>query len=334
MKELSYSQAPVVSGNGTITDLLTTNTIARWLATCVSNEGKFQKLRETRLDEVLLCAEEQEEGVKCFEIIRAKMDCFTVLKLFENAASSGRRLDALIITADGTKNGKIVGIITQWDIPNVLQITSISRLLSEVANKKNANLFTPEGATYRIRFSNKEWTVKRSAGAQYLCELLHHPREELRSGALINRLTGNNQAIGASGEQPEEFVAAEQGGDQSVGTTLKNYKKRIKEIDEELGELERNGADFNQDRINELKEERAAICKEVIKSSNFRGQPRLVKSTEDRGDTIRRAIQRCLSERTDKKNQSAVEALRLHVSDCMKFGVTCQYTPPPKIEWL
>ena len=338
MKELAYSQAPVVSGDGTIKDLLTTVTISRWLANCVSDEIKYRKLRETRLDEVLLCAEDQNGSAKCFEIIRSKTNCSTVLKLFEEASSSGRHLDALIITANGAKNGEIVGIITEWDIPTVVEKTSISRLLSEVANKKNGNLFTAEGATFRIRFCEKEWTVKNSAGARYLRELLHHPREELRSGGLINRLNGDNHGSSASREQPEEFVAAQPGGqrgaDPSIAIALRNYREHIKEIDEELGELERDGADFNRDRINTLLQDREDVLKSINSSTNIRGQPRMHKTIEDRGDTIRRAIQRCLSERTDKKNHPAVDELKKHVSQYMRFGTNCEYTPPPGTEWL
>ena len=334
MKELAYSQAPVVSGDGMIKDLLTTVTISRWLANCVSDEIKYRKLRETRLDEVLLCAEEQNGSTKCFEIIRSKTNCSTVLKLFEEASSSGRHLDALIITADGKKNGEIVGIITEWDIPTVVEKTSISRLLSEIAIKNNGNLFTNEGATYRVRFADEEWTVKNSAGARYLSELLHNPRKEFNSVGLINRLSGDNRETHASGEQPEEFVAAQKGGDHSIETTLKNYGRRIKEIKVELAELQKDRADFNHDRINELKEELAAIVEQVNSLQGFNGRPRLPKSPENRGDAIRRAIQRCLSERTDKKNHSAVEALRRHVSQYIDCNVKCEYSPPPGTEWL
>ena len=345
MNECSYSQVPVVGADGTIKALLTTDTISRWLADCVSDETRFKRLRETRLEEVLACAEKQQEGSETFEIIREKMNCFVALQLFEQAVTSGRRLDALIITADGSKKGVIVGIITDWDMPTIVQRTSISRLLNEAADKrKDANQFILEGATYRIRFDKKEWTVKASAGAHYLCELLHHPRQEFRSVELINRLTGNNQvtttvADPPDGDSSEEFVAPEHGSqsgkDSSVEKTVQNYKMRLKKIAEERSKLKREGDDADPDRLAELDEECASLGVQIAKMTGLNGRIRTtIKSEENRGDVIRRAISRCMNERADKKNKAAINLLKQHISDHIKFGVICKYTPPPNIEWL
>ena len=344
MKECDYSQVPVVGADGTIKALLTTDTISRWLADCVSDETRFKRLRETRLEEVLACAEKQQAGSETFEIVSAKMNCFEALKLFEQAVTSGRRLDALIITINGLKRGEIKGIITGWDMPTIVQRTSISRLLAEAARQRNdANQFIREGATYRIRFDKKEWTVKASAGAHYLCELLHHPRQEFRSTELINRLTGNYQAT-TTVEEPlaedssEEFTASVHGSrsskDFSVEKTVQNYRTRLKKIAEMRSELKRKGDAVDQKHLAELDEECASLGEQIDKMTGLNGRIHApIKSVVNRGDTIRRAIGRCMDECADRKNQITIKALKDHISDHINFGVICNYTPPPNIKW-
>ena len=340
MKELSYSQVPIVSPDGTIKDLLTTDTISRWLADCVSDESTFHKLREARLNEVLAHAEKQQGDAKPFEVIRSETNCSTVLDLFEQAVASGRRLDALIITADGASKGEIVGIITGWDIPTVLQMTSISRLLADAAKQQdNANLFVCEGSNYRIRFDGTEWTVKKSVGAVYLNELLHHPRTKFNSGELINRLTGDNQPAGTVGDDEEEFAATVQGTgsgvDESVATTLGNLNTRIKQIDAELSELEGDGSDVDQHRIAELEEEREKVLRDISHYAGLGGKPRLIKQTADKGDTIRRAIDRCTKDfaLSTKKNHPAITKLKEHIRLYITYLTSCEYAPPPEIKW-
>lgn len=342
MQKLSYSQAPVLGMNGVIEALLTTDTIVRWLAQHLIEDRKFLKLREAPLGDVLVCAESSSTGAKPFDTISPKTNCIQVLKAFEQAQTSDCRLDALIITDDGTKNGKIVGIITGWDLPKVVRETSVNRIIEEAAGAKkvaNATSFTLEGSTYRIRFKGKEWTVKKCAGSAYLHELLYNPKKEFRSTELISRLSGKYQGLGKGGaeESYETSFSTASGASSNVDPSMKKafdeYFKEMKDIDAEITELQRDDEEGNQSRIAELVEEKNAILAHVGPLKNIRGLPRQFKSSDNRGDTIRRAITRCLSQSVSKANEPAKTELVAHVKNCIKFGIICEYLPPPAVEW-
>lgn len=58
---------------------------------------------------------EYDEGIEQFEFLNINTDIFTVYELFEKAVNNHKRL-TVFFTDNAKENGKILGIITAWDI--------------------------------------------------------------------------------------------------------------------------------------------------------------------------------------------------------------------------
>ena len=112
MYEKDFSQLPVVDQGG-IADMLTTNTLARWLGAQVAED--IFSLEEALLKDVL-CYREDGETWDCISRNRILFD---VVEYFERELRQGRRPIALIITHSGRRHEKPLGIITPWDLPEI-----------------------------------------------------------------------------------------------------------------------------------------------------------------------------------------------------------------------
>ena len=110
----SFSQVPVMK-SGKFTALLTANTITRWLGASVA-EDVFS-LSETTIEQVLTFTEDK----KNYAFIGRNTTMFKALELFGESEKEGKHLDALLITQNGKKPEKIMGIITVSDLPTIFQ---------------------------------------------------------------------------------------------------------------------------------------------------------------------------------------------------------------------
>lgn len=120
MRQGSFSQVPIID-NGGVTSLLTTETVVRWLASEVKNE--LVSLLETPISVVLPHVEDTEHY--CFlgrgESVHEAIACF------EEYSSGGKDLDAILITNDGKPSQSLLGILTVYDLPDLLQEAGINR---------------------------------------------------------------------------------------------------------------------------------------------------------------------------------------------------------------
>jgi len=116
MYERGYSQVPVLE-KGQLKDLLTTNTVARWLAV-QAKQGEIE-VEEVYVKDVLKFREESEG----WEVISQDTNLFEVLGRFKKF----RTLVALVITQNGQKNEKPIGIITPWDLTEIYREVEIHR---------------------------------------------------------------------------------------------------------------------------------------------------------------------------------------------------------------
>jgi CBS domain-containing protein len=110
----SISQAPVYDG-AQFTGLLTTNTIARWLGSCVDDD--VFSLKETRIDQVLRYTEDPDSHV----FLGRDSTIFEALDSFQEHESRGKKLEAILITGMGKSTDKILGIMTISDLPKALK---------------------------------------------------------------------------------------------------------------------------------------------------------------------------------------------------------------------
>lgn len=109
----NYSQLPVLK-NGNFLDLLTTDTIARWVA-ANKDEGMYL-LEDSTVKEVL----SYKEYVKNFKFISRKTTLIEVLDIFKEVEYREYPIDALLITHGGKKEQKLMGIITHHDLPKIV----------------------------------------------------------------------------------------------------------------------------------------------------------------------------------------------------------------------
>ncbi len=113
MYKNEYSQMPVVENNQCI-NLLTTNSISRWLSENVKNE--LVDLKETMIEQVLRFKENEET----FSFISRTATLAEAYAYFEKSENRRSALDALLITENGKPDQGLLGIITHYDLPDIV----------------------------------------------------------------------------------------------------------------------------------------------------------------------------------------------------------------------
>jgi CBS domain-containing protein len=113
MRGGDYSSLPVYEGR-TFIGVLTSSTIARWLAAAASS-GSVDLSVPTR--DVLAHAKHAEDRVK---FVSHQASVIDALELFQQAADRGVKLDAIILTEHGGQGEAPLGIVTPADLPEIL----------------------------------------------------------------------------------------------------------------------------------------------------------------------------------------------------------------------
>lgn len=108
----SYSQIPVYE-NDDFLGLLTVNTISRWLGALIKDD--IFSLSDTKVRDVLRYNENKDEYI----FLSRNGTIFDVSELFTQHETNGKRLEAILLTQNGKKSEKLLGIITVWDLPNI-----------------------------------------------------------------------------------------------------------------------------------------------------------------------------------------------------------------------
>ena len=111
MHQGNYSQIPVCDDTRII-DLLTTDTIARWLSVRLAEDGI---LEDEPVENVLAHREDFRE----YEVRPEHNSIFDALEMFEMAQNRGKPLDAIIMTRSGARDDIPTGIVTPTDIPTM-----------------------------------------------------------------------------------------------------------------------------------------------------------------------------------------------------------------------
>jgi predicted transcriptional regulator len=107
ISQKDYSQFPVYDG-ATFKGLLTENGITRWLAHYVSDELAMVDLDEVPVKHVLKQEEKRPNSI----FISRNMEVDKVKALF----AEHELLEAVVITQNGKRSEKLLGIATRWDV--------------------------------------------------------------------------------------------------------------------------------------------------------------------------------------------------------------------------
>jgi predicted transcriptional regulator len=121
MREGSFSQLPVVK-SGCVVALLTSETVVRWLASELAND--IVSLQDTPIHAVLGHVEDKDHY--CFLSRNASLH--EVITKFEEFTSRGKDLDAILITDSGKPDQKLLGILTVYDLPGILDTLGLRRV--------------------------------------------------------------------------------------------------------------------------------------------------------------------------------------------------------------
>lgn len=112
MRETSFSQFPVFNADGTVKELITTNTISRWLSSNIESSGTIlvENLKVIDLMPEL-------EYKQNYKFVSRDSSIFDAYDLFiTHISEQGHNLDAIFITNSGKSSEKLLGLITIADI--------------------------------------------------------------------------------------------------------------------------------------------------------------------------------------------------------------------------
>ncbi len=110
-----FSKLPVYDEKLLFKGLITTDAINQYLVKNIKNiQGKLPTIT---IKDLLL----QDEKKRTVEFITVNATLLSVVILFENSLTAGKRLNALIITQDGASNQKPLGIISVSDLPRIYE---------------------------------------------------------------------------------------------------------------------------------------------------------------------------------------------------------------------
>lgn len=116
MKTNSFSQFPIYNEDDTVLELISTNTISRWLSSKIEAEGSFL-MENVKVKDFI----PEVEYVNNYRFIAQDKTVDDAYQMFINQINNNKRnLDAVFITKNGKSSEKLVGLITIEDIANIV----------------------------------------------------------------------------------------------------------------------------------------------------------------------------------------------------------------------
>jgi len=110
-----------VTRQGRFVALLRANTVARWLAARASDQ--IVDLGGTSIHDVLAHTEDSENH----QFLKRDATVFDALACFESFETRGKRLEAILITHSAKPTETLLGIVTVYDVPQLLARTRPKR---------------------------------------------------------------------------------------------------------------------------------------------------------------------------------------------------------------
>jgi hypothetical protein len=192
-------------------------------------------------------------------------------------------------------------------IASILGVTLESRLSGYVFQRK--------GKHRMLAFNSEIEITSETNGNWYIEQLLAKPNVAFRCTHLESLLAGfaEETSTGSIGE----LVDME---------TLKCYRDRLQEIDEEFEEATRFNDPTRQERLGD---ERQAILDQIKSAQGLGGRVRQKFDAERSRKTVCKAISRSID-----AIQEVHPQLGLHLQKSIQLGLEVSYTPDVVIDWL
>lgn len=116
MREKSFSQFPVFDENGEVCELISNNTISRWLCMQLEENGTVM-VEKVKVADLI----SEIEFEKNYKFVPRNTSIYEAYELFINQINEQRRnLDAILITENGKASERLMGLITIEDIANLV----------------------------------------------------------------------------------------------------------------------------------------------------------------------------------------------------------------------
>jgi len=202
----------------------------------------------------------------------------------------------------------------------------------KVSPPASENLFLREGDSWTLKFgSDQPVRLKDSVGLVYIHHLIQHPGYEFPVLMLVQQTRGA-AAVGRTTTAAEAKDADLSPNDSSGmgplmdARALEEYRKRIKDLQEDIDEAER---DNNSEAATNAREEQQLLESQLSEAFGLGGQPRPVGSpTENARKSVSEAIRRAL-----KNIRSMDSHLGNHLTNSIKTGVYAYYSPESAVDW-
>lgn len=209
--------------------------------------------------------------------------------------------------------------------------------IDTVSNKEpdSENTFRLEGDFWTISYEGILIRLKNAKGLHYIAYLLKNPNRDIKGSELVRIMEPPYEDLRAKdlNKMGEPYLEKESlrktsalgdSGNALDSKAIAEYKKRLKEIKEELSEEVLS----DEDRFT-LREEKEGIEDELKAGFDRLGRPRKLGDVEEK---IRKAVTNRIKESLKTINKEH-PALGKHLSDTLKTGATCSYTPTTDISW-
>ena len=202
----------------------------------------------------------------------------------------------------------------------------------KVSPPASENLFLKEGDYWTLKFgSNQPIRVRDSVGLVYIHHLLQHPGYEFPVLMLVQQTRGA-AAVGRTTTAAEAKDADLSPNDSSGmgplmdARALEEYRKRIKDLQEDIDEAERNN---NSEAAANAREEKQLVESEISAAFGLGGQPRPVGSPQEKArHSVSKAIHRAIRN-IKKENQHLGD----HLSNAIYIGAYVSYRPESSVDW-
>jgi predicted ATPase len=198
------------------------------------------------------------------------------------------------------------------DVDTATRMVELLQKASRAEPTERATL-RPEGGVWRIDFKGTNVHVPDLKGLWHLRELVSRPREFVPALALV----------GAALEEP---IPNRGTGPLLDREALRQYRRRLAELDDELDEAALKG---DTAREAERSAERDALIAELKRATGLGGRPRRSGSPAEKARlNVTRTIRHAIADLSTR-----VPALAEHFDESIVTGVACCYQPLSNIVW-
>jgi hypothetical protein len=198
------------------------------------------------------------------------------------------------------------------EVATAQQMAELLSTTSQVEPTQRATL-RPEGGVWLIDFNGTNVHVPDLKGLWHLRELVSRPREFIPALALL----------GASSEEP---IPRADTGPVLDREALRQYRRRLAELDDELDNAAIHG---DAKRQAKRSAERDALIAELKRATGLGGRPRRSGSPAEKARVnVTRTIRHAIIDLSTK-----VPELAAHLDESIVTGVSCCYEPRTNIAW-